>query len=128
LRGLRKIGKATAVRIEKVHRPTIQLSSEEHAAIAAGEPAMGTRKPTYTKEEHARRGRATYEKIVRPQVEAGQSGRVVALDVDTGAFEVADNPLAASERLLAHHPDAQIWCVRVGQPAVYRYGTRVQTT
>jgi hypothetical protein len=78
--------------------------------------------PRYTKEEHARRGKALYEKDVRPQVEAGNIGRVVALDVDSGAYEVADDTLAASQRLLARVPSAQIWCVRIGYPAVHRFG------
>lgn len=80
--------------------------------------------PRYSKEEHARRGTALYEQSMRPQVEAGNHGRVVALDVDTGRFEVADDSLTASQRLLARYPDAQIWCVRIGYPAVHRFGPR----
>ncbi len=64
---------------------------------------------------------------MRTRVEAGNRGRIVALDVDTGAFEVADDTLPASRRLLARHPDAQIWCVRIGHPAVHRLGPRVRT-
>jgi hypothetical protein len=82
--------------------------------------------PRYSKEEHARRGTALYEQQVRPQVEAANHGKVVAIDVDTGAFEVADDTLTASQRLLARLPDAQIWCVRIGYPAVYRFGPRVR--
>jgi len=82
--------------------------------------------PRYSKDEHARRGTALYEQQVRPQVEAGNHGRIVAIDVDTGAFEVAEDTLTASQRLLARHPDAQIWCVRIGHPAVHRFGPRVR--
>jgi hypothetical protein len=87
---------------------------------------MTIHQPRYSKEEHARRGTALYEQQVRPQVEAGNSGKVVALDVDSGDFEVADDSLTASQRLLARHPDAQIWCVRIGHPAVHRFGPRVR--
>ena len=87
---------------------------------------MTSPQPRYSKEEHGRRGTALYEQQVRPQVEAGNLGRIVALDVDTGAFEVADDTLTASRRLLARHPDAQIWCVRIGHPAVHRFGPRVR--
>jgi len=83
-------------------------------------------RPQYSKEEHARRGTALYEQHVRAQVEAGNHGRIVALDVDSGAFEVAENTLLASQRLLARCPDAQIWCVRIGYPAVHRFGPRMQ--
>ncbi len=85
---------------------------------------MTTHQPRYSKEEYARRGSALYEQHVRSKVEAGNCGRIVALDVDSGGFEVADDTLAASQRLLARCPDAQIWCVRIGHPAVHRFGPR----
>ena len=42
--------------------------------------------PRDSKEEHAQRGTSLYEQNVRPQVEAGNHNKVVALDVDTGTF------------------------------------------
>lgn len=86
---------------------------------------MTAPQPRYSKEEHARRGTAMYDQRVRPQVEAGNRGKVVALDVDTGDFELAEDTLVASQRLMARRPDAQIWCVRIGYPAVHRFGPRV---
>jgi hypothetical protein len=83
---------------------------------------MSGRQPRYSKEEHARRGAALYEQDVRPRVEAGNHGRIVAIDVDTEIFELADDTLTASRRLLARCPEAQIWCVRIGHPAVHRFG------
>ena len=85
---------------------------------------MTTRQPRYRKEEQARRGMAIYEKDVRPRVEADHQGEIVAIDVDTGAFEVAEDTLTAANRLLARCPDAQIWCVRIGHRAVHRFGPR----
>ena len=82
---------------------------------------MGVRQPRYSKEEFARRGQAIYEKQVRPQVEEGNSGRVVAIDIETGEFEVADAPIAASDRLFARCPEAQPWFVRVGHRALHRF-------
>lgn len=66
------------------------------------------RQPRLGKEEHARLGMAIYEQQVGPQVEAGNEGKIVAIDVETGAFEVAENTLTASQRLLGRYPDAQI--------------------
>ena len=68
---------------------------------------MKVRQPRYSKEEFARRGQAIYEQRVRLQVEEGNSGRIVAIDIETGEFEVADDPLAASNQLFARYPDAQ---------------------
>lgn len=87
---------------------------------------MTSPQPRYSKEEHARRGTDLYEQHVRPQVEAGNHGRVVAIDVDSGDFEVAEDTLTASQRLLARHPDGQIWCVRIGHPAVHHFGPRAR--
>jgi hypothetical protein len=83
---------------------------------------MAGRQPRYTKEEHARRGTEMYERQIRSQVEEGNQGKIVAIDIETGAFEVAEDVLTASERLLARHPNAQIWCVRIGHRAVHRFG------
>jgi hypothetical protein len=76
----------------------------------------------YTKEEFARRGNEIYESQVRPQVEEGNHGKIVAIDIETGAFELAKDTMTASDRLLERYPDAQIWCVRIGHKGVYRFG------
>lgn len=85
---------------------------------------MSVRQPRYSKEETARKGRKIYEQSVRPLVEAGNRGKIVAIDVDTGAFEVAENTLAAADPLIARNPDAQIWIVRIGYRGVHRFGPR----
>jgi hypothetical protein len=85
---------------------------------------MAKRQPRYSKEEHARRGSERYEQDVRSRVEAENSGKIVAIDVDTGLFEVAEDTLTAATRLLARLPDAQVWCVRIGHRAVHRFGPR----
>ena len=83
---------------------------------------MTSRQPRYSKEEHTRRGTDLYERQVRSQVEEGNHGKIVALDIDSGDFEVAEEAIAACERLLVRHPDAQIWCVRIGYPGIHRFG------
>jgi hypothetical protein len=85
---------------------------------------MTTQPPRYSAEETARRGDAIYERDIRAQVEPTHRGKVVAIDIDSGAYVIADNALTASERLLAQHPDADIWCVRVGSRVLYRIGGR----
>jgi len=85
---------------------------------------MVVRQPRYSKEEFAQRGDQIYETQVRPNVEAGNHGRVVAIDIETGAFEVADEILAATDRLFERLPDAQPWIVRIGHRAVDRFGAR----
>lgn len=83
---------------------------------------MTVREPRYSKEEHARLGTTIYEQRVRPLVEAGNHGKIVAIDIDGGGFELAEDTLTAAERLLARCPDAQIWFVRIGHRGVHRFG------
>lgn len=85
---------------------------------------MAVREPRYSKEEFAQRGNKIYESQVRSQVEAGNHGKIVAIDIETGAFEVADTPIAATDRLYDRYPDAQPWVIRIGHRAVFRFGSR----
>lgn len=82
----------------------------------------------YTPEEHARRGNELYETQIRPIVEAGNHDKIVAIDIETGEFEVADSTIAASARLLDRLPDAQIWRIRIGHEGVHRIGYRAPST
>jgi hypothetical protein len=80
--------------------------------------------PRYSKEELARRGEEIYEAQIRSQIdEEGDRGKIVAIDIETGAFEVAKDSLTASDRLLEKYPDAQIRFVRIGHRAVHRIGS-----
>ena len=72
---------------------------------------MTVRQPRYSKEEFARRGDHWYETQIRQNVEAGNQGKIVAIDIETGAFEVADEILDASDRLFKRIPEAQPWIV-----------------
>lgn len=85
---------------------------------------MTVRQPRYSKEEFARRGQAIYERQLRSQVEAGNDGKIVAIDIETGAYAVAEDVLTASDLLLARVPDAHTWFVRIGARAVHRFGYR----
>ncbi len=82
---------------------------------------MVVRQPRYSKEEFAQRGDNIYENQVRPKIEAGNHGKIVAIDIETGAFEVADEILTATDRLFERLPDAQPWIVRIGYRAVHRF-------
>jgi hypothetical protein len=86
---------------------------------------MAVRQPRYSKEEFAQRGDALYESEIRSQIdEEGDRGKIVAIDIETGAFEVADDLLTASKHLLARVPDSQTWFIRIGHLAVDRFGAR----
>ncbi|TAF53761.1 MAG: hypothetical protein EAZ60_19110 [Oscillatoriales cyanobacterium] len=76
-------------------------------------------KPRYSKQEFARLGDEIYDRIVRSQVEPSNKGKIVAIDIETSAWE--------SSRLRTKYPTAQIWIVRVGSTYVRRFGAgRIQ--
>ena len=83
---------------------------------------MQRRLPKDDKDDFSRRGDAIYEKDIRPLVEAAHTDEIVAIDVKSGAFEIDPNEIAASDRLLARVPDAQIWLRRIGKPYLRRFG------
>jgi hypothetical protein len=83
---------------------------------------MGSTQRRYSKEELARRGDAIYDRDVRPHLKSGDDGKLVAIDVETGAYEVDEDQMAVCDRLRARVPGAQIWLVRVGSRYVHRFG------
>ena len=85
---------------------------------------MTVRQRRYSKEELARRGQALYESGIRQQVETGNDGKIVAIDIESGAFEVDSSVLPATRRLFERYPDAQPWVIRIGHQAVYHFGAR----
>jgi hypothetical protein len=83
---------------------------------------MGTRVPRYSKEEFARRGGEIYERDVKPAIGDGHGGEFVAIDIESGAWEIDPDELSAGDRLTARVPDAQTWMVRVGSRALRKFG------
>jgi hypothetical protein len=87
---------------------------------------MAVRQPRYSKEEFAQRGDLIYQTQIRPQVETGNHGKIVAIDIETGDFEVANSTILAVDKLYERKPDAQPWVIRIGHRAVFRFGSRSQ--
>ena len=85
---------------------------------------MTVRQPRYSMEEFARRGEEIYERDIRPQVESDHKGEILAIDIETGDWEMDPDEITASHRLLARRPDAQIWARRIGFPYLRRFGHR----
>jgi hypothetical protein len=81
-------------------------------------------KAAYDSEEFCRRGKEIYDRDVRPALRPEDDNKFVAIDIESGGYEIDGDDYAATERLLTRHPQAQIWLARVGQPAAYRMGGR----
>ncbi|MGH7226008.1 MAG: hypothetical protein ACRELF_22550 [Gemmataceae bacterium] len=82
---------------------------------------MDSLKPRYSKEEFARRGEEIFERDIRPRLKKARKRDFVLIDIETGDFEVDASELAASDRLRARRPDAQVWMRRVGSRVSHHF-------
>ena len=69
-----------------------------------------------------RRANEIYEEKIKPLVEPGRVGSVVAIDVDTGEFFVGADPQEAWMKAQAKGPRAALVCRPVGKRPLYRVG------
>ena len=89
---------------------------------------MAVSQPRYSKEAFAQRGDEIYESQIKAQVEKNDHGKIVAIDIETGDFEVDQSEIEACNHLEARRPDAQIWIIRIGSRHVRRFGGRARKT
>src|SRR5262249_35731933 len=97
----------------------IEASISQHRRTA-----MADTKRRYSNEEFVRRGDAIYEKSILPKLSAKEVGKFLAIDIETGEYEIAADEMKAGDKLLARLPEAQIWMVRVGYAAPLSFGGR----
>ena len=95
----------------------------EHAETLTRKRLEGPAARIRPREEIARLGTEIYESDIRRRVEDDHDGRVVAIDVDSRNWAIADSELAAAERLRERHPAAtDVWLLRVGYRAMASIG------
>jgi hypothetical protein len=84
--------------------------------------------PLHDRDEIARRGDEIYERQIRQRLGAEAEGQFVLIDVETGDYEVDPDEIAASDRLLARHPVAQVWTRQAGSRYARRFGPRFKSS
>ena len=88
--------------------------------MAKVETSVNPRRPA---KEVRRRGEAIYKRSIQAQVENDHSGEIVAIDVDSGKWDIAGTARIAAEKLRAQHPHTNdVWLVRVGYQALRSFG------
>ncbi|HEV2233434.1 MAG TPA: hypothetical protein VGW37_15730 [Terriglobia bacterium] len=87
---------------------------------------MAVSTPRYSKTEFARLCDKIYQQKIASRHEAADSGKFVAIDIETGAFELDADALSAMNRLLARLPNAQMWLRRVGSRYAAHFGSRLE--
>ena len=83
---------------------------------------MATTQPRRTPDELARLGGEIFDRQVRPTLRPEDDGKFVAIDVETGAYEIDGDDYAAVARLRSRKPAADIWLMCAGYPTTYRIG------
>lgn len=72
--------------------------------------------------EISRLGQQIYDQRLRALLEPGHNGEFAVIDVDTGAYEVAAEPVAASDRAVGRRPRGRFYMVRIGASSAFRLG------
>lgn len=80
--------------------------------------------PRFTSDEIAERGQALYEGKIRDDMAASDRGKFLVLDIETGAYEIDRNELAALKRARARRPEGAFYVLRIGYAAAYGLGWR----
>jgi hypothetical protein len=81
-----------------------------------------TTNPRRTLDEVAALGGEIFDRQVRPNLRPEDDGKFVAIDVETGDYEVDEDDYAVIARLRSRKPAADVWLMRAGYPAAYRIG------
>ena len=76
----------------------------------------------HTPSEVELQGEAIYKRQIRDKVEPKHKGKFLVIDIETGEYEMADDDLVATKRLLVNYPKAVVYGVRIGFPSAYRIG------
>ena len=71
-------------------------------------------------DELARLGSEVYDRKIRPTLRPEDDLKYVAIDVETGEFEIDPDDYTAVMRLRTRLPEADIWLERVGWPAAVK--------
>jgi len=84
--------------------------------------------PKYPLGEIVAKAEALYDGEIRNQVEPQNIGKYVAIDIESGAFDIDDDERVAIRRAIANHPRGVFHLMRIGFPTMGRIGARTKRT
>jgi hypothetical protein len=73
-----------------------------------------------TRDEIAKLGGELFERQIKPSLRPEDHGKFVAIDVDSGDYELNEDDYLAVTRLLDRKPAADSLLMRVGYPTTYK--------
>jgi hypothetical protein len=81
----------------------------------------------FSPEEVASRGEEMYDRQLRENVETGNKGKFIIIDIETGQYEIDEDDLQATKRALAKRGGAVLYGLRIGYPTAYTLGGHIGT-
>jgi hypothetical protein len=82
-------------------------------------PATQTRRSL---DELSRLGDVVFQRTVKSKLRPEDDGKFVAVDVESGEYEIDEDDYTAVMRLRLRKPSADIWLIRAGYPTTCRVG------
>ncbi len=79
---------------------------------------------TRTPQEVFQRGIELYEQQIKAQVERGDRGKFLVINIETGDYEMGADDVLAAKRAKSLFSDAPLFSMRVGHAVPYRIGSR----
>jgi len=99
---------------------TVKLETE--CTLPPNRPLGAMNTDLLSDDKFIQRGNALFESEVRPHLPPeAEDHTFVAIDVQTGAYALADRDIEAIDQLVSQHPDAEgrIWLRRIGTSEAY---------
>lgn len=85
--------------------------------------------PRFGGEEIVRRGEELYARNLRELVEIPENiGKIISIDIETGEYEIDDDPVLPARRLQARRPGAALYGKRIGYNAAFALGGTLTRT
>ena len=105
---------------------SIEAMEREAQSVNRGPSAIETRDEAARAiaETIVTRGQSIYDEKIRDKVEETERGKFAVIDVYSEDYEIDARHADASRRLVARHPGAITYAVRIGQPTAYKFGFR----
>jgi hypothetical protein len=70
--------------------------------------------------DEARLGQEAFDRHVKSKLRPEVDGKFVAVDLQSGTYEIDSDDYQATDRPIKRLPGARIWLLRAGQPTTYR--------
>jgi hypothetical protein len=82
-----------------------------------------------SREEVAQRAKQLYESVIRLNVEVEENiGKMIIIDAETGDYEIDENGLQSARNLMAKHPYARLFGIRIGYNVAASIGGVMERT